>query len=264
MRPSTRPPVLLTRAALMLAAAALCLATWAAPTRAQSCYGDSYGGGACYSGSYSYGYATGPAYSTTGSVYYAAPTVGSRLAYRATHPLAGLRGRFAARRALRGSYGVGGACYSEGYGGGCYGGTYGYSGGACYSATYAAPAHYHAAPMTYATPAYQPATWAAPNVAPANCPNGFCPQVRSNGGTVPAPAPAPMPAPMPMPSPAPSPQSGAGTGNHPCPCGDAACNHTLGSCPCTDPACKCHLPGPNVAPSPAPVAPHHPGKAVKP
>jgi hypothetical protein len=262
MRPSTRPPVLLTRAVLMLAAAALSL-SWAAPALAQACYGESYssysyGGGACYSGSYAA--VIGPAYATTGSVYYAAPiaTVGSRVAYRAFHPFAGLRGRVLARRALRGSYGVGGACYSEGYGG-----------GACYSAAYGGYgyASYYAAPVSVAYPAYasayQPATWAAPNVAPAvpaNCPNGFCPQVRPNGGMTPVPA--PMPAPMPMPSPTPSPQSGAGT--HPCPCGDAACNHTLGACPCTDPACKCHLPGPSVVPAPAPVAPHHPGKAVKP
>jgi hypothetical protein len=246
------------RRILILAAfALLILSTWAAPTRAQSCYGESY----------SYGYGVGTTYYATGPVYYGGPiaTVGSRLAYRAFHPLAGLRGRFAARRALRGTYGVGGACYSEGYGGGCYGGTYGYSGGACYSTAYAAPAHYHVAPVSVAYPAYasayQPATWAAP----ANCPNGFCPQVRPNGGMTPAPAPMPTP----MPNPTPSPQSGAGTGTHPCPCGDAACNHTLGACPCTDPQCKCHLPGPNIAPSPAPVAPapvapHHPGKAVKP
>jgi hypothetical protein len=233
------------RRILILAAfALLALSTWAAPTRAQSCYGESY----------SYGYAAGPAYSTTGSVYYAAPTVGSRVAYRAFHPLAGLRGRIAARRALRGTYGVGGACYSEGYGygGGCY------SGGACYSASYggygsyyAAPVHYHAVPASYAPMAYQPATWAAP----ANCPNGFCPQVRPNV------APAPMPSPQVAPA-----QPGAGT--HPCPCGDAACNHTLGSCPCTDPACKCHLPGPtpapNVAPAPAPVTPHHPDRDRRP
>jgi hypothetical protein len=224
---------------LTLAATALILSTWAAPTRAQSCYGESYvsyGGGACYSGSY----ATGP-------VYYAAPiaTVGSRMAYRAFHPLAGIRGRFAARRALRGTYGVGGACYSEGYGygGGCYSGGY----GAGYAPYYAAPAvyHYHTAPMAYAVPAYasayQPVTWAAPSVGPAVGPNV-------------------APAPVPAPAPAPSPQAGT----HSCPCGDAACNHTLGACPCTDAACKCHLPGPTPAPSPAPVAPHHPGKAVKP
>jgi hypothetical protein len=230
---------------LTLAAAALSL-SWAAPVHAQACYGDSYSsysyGGACYSGSY--GYATGP-------VYYGGPlaTVGSRLAYRATHPLAGLRGRVLARRALRGSYGVGGACYSEGYGGGCYSGGY----GAGYAPYYVAPvavAHYHTAPMAYAS-AYQPATWAAPAV---NCPNGFCPQVRPNGGTV------PMPSPQVAPVPAPSPQAGT----HPCPCGDAACNHTLGACPCTDPQCKCHLPGPTPAPNVAPVTPHHPGKAVKP
>jgi hypothetical protein len=191
---------------LTLAATALSL-SWAAPACAQSCYGESYGGAACYSGSaYSYGYAVGPAYSTTGSYIYAAPiaTVGSRIVYRAFHPLAGLRGRIAARRALRGTYGVGGACYSEGYGGGaCYSASYG--GG--YASYYAAPVHYHAAPMAYATSAYatsayQPATWAAPAV---NCPNGFCPQVRPNGGTVPTPAPAPMPAPMPSPQVAPTP-----------------------------------------------------------
>jgi hypothetical protein len=232
------------RRILILAAfAILILSIWAAPTRAQSCYGESY--------SYGYGvgttyYATGPAYSTAGSYTYAAPTVGSRMAYRAFHPLAGVRARIAARRALRGTYGVGGACYSEGYGGG--GGCY--SGGACYSAAYggygygsyyAAPVHYHVAPMAYAPMAYQPATWAAPSVGPAVGPNV---------------AQSPMP----------SPQSGAGTGvgTHPCPCGDEACNHTLGSCPCTDPQCKCHLPGPSVVPAPAPVAPHHPGKAVKP
>jgi hypothetical protein len=240
------------RKRLILAAAAWIIlpATWAAPALAQACYGDSYpsysyGGGACYSGSYSYGYAPGPAYSTTGSYTYAAPTVGSRLAYRAFHPFAGVRGRVLARRALRGTYGVGGACYSEGYGGGCYSGGYGYG------SYYAAPVHYHVAPMAYATPAYvtpayQPATWAAPNVAPA---------------------------PVPAPAPAPSPQAGT----HPCPCGDAACNHTLGACPCTDPACKCHLPGPtpnpNVAPvtppAPAPVpgpnvTPHHPDRDRRP
>jgi hypothetical protein len=228
---------------LTLAAAALSL-SWAAPVHAQACYGDSYSsysyGGACYSGSY--GYATGP-------VYYGGPlaTVGSRLAYRATHPLAGLRGRVLARRALRGSYGVGGACYSEGYGGGCYSGGY----GAGYAPYYVAPvavAHYHTAPMAYAS-AYQPATWAAPAV---NCPNGFCPQVRPNGGMTPVPAPMPAPSP----SPTPSPQSGAGTGTHPCPCGDAACNHTLGACPCTDPACKCHLPGPNPVTPPGPPGPN--------
>jgi hypothetical protein len=243
---------------ILAAVALLCPFTWAAPALAQACYGESYssysyGGGACYSGSYAA--AIGPAYSTTGSVYYAAPiaTVGSRVAYRAFHPVAGLRGRFAARRALRGSYGVGGACYSDGYGGGCYSGGY----GAGYAPYYAAPAHYHAAPMAYAPMAYQPTTWAAP----ANCPNGFCPQVRPNGGTVPTPAPAPMPAPMPSPQVAPV-QPGAGT--HPCPCGDAACNHTLGACPCTDPACKCHLPGPSVVPAPAPVAPHHPDRDHRP
>jgi hypothetical protein len=217
------------RRILILAAfALLILSTWAAPTRAQSCYGDSYGGGACYSGSYTY----------------AAPTVGSRLAYRATHPLSGLRGRFAARRALRGTYGVGAACYSEGCGAGCYGGTYG-----GYASYYAAPApaHYHVAPMAYAPMAYQPASWAAPS-----------PNV----------GPAPMPVPTPSPMPSPQSGTGAGTGTHPCPCGDAACNHTLGSCPCTDPACKCHLPAPtpnpSVVPAPAPVAPHHPDRDRRP
>jgi hypothetical protein len=261
------------RLILAVAALILSLSTWAAPALAQACYGESYssysyGGGACYSGSYSYGYGygIGPAYSTTGSVYYAAPTVtvGSRLAYRAFHPLAGLRGRFAARRALRGTYGVGAACYSEGYayGAGCY------SGGACYSASYGGYASYYAAPVSVAYPAYalayQPATWAAP----ANCPNGFCPQVRPNGGMTPAPA--PMPAPMPSPMPSPQSGAGAGTGTHPCPCGDAACNHTLGACPCTDPQCKCHLPGPSnphvapvVPPSPN-VTPHHPDRDRRP
>jgi hypothetical protein len=236
------------RRIVVLAVALFALSlTWAAPALAQACYGESYssysyGGGACYSGSYGYGvgttyYATGPAYGGP------LATVGSRLAYRAFHPFAGVRGRFAARRALRGTWVAGGACYSEGYGGACYSASYG--GFGCYSASYgggyasyyAAPVHYHVAPMAYATPAYasayQPATWAASSVGPA---------------------------PVPAPAPAPSPQAGT----HPCPCGDAACNHTLGSCPCTDPACKCHLPGPTPAPAPAPVAPHHPGKAVKP
>jgi hypothetical protein len=221
------------RRILILAAfALLILSTWAAPTRAQSCYGDSYGGGACYSGSYTY----------------AAPTVGSRVAYRAFHPFQGIRGRIAARRALAGSYGVGGACYSDGYGGGCYSGGY----GAGYAPYYAAPVavtHYHTAPM-----AYQPATWAAP--AAVNCPNGFCPQVRPNGGMTPAPA--PMPAPMPNPTLSPQSGAGTGTGTHPCPCGDAACNHTLGACPCTDPACKCHLSGPTPNPNVAPVVPPSP------
>jgi hypothetical protein len=251
------------RKRLILAAAAwiLCPSTWAAPALAQACYGDSYpsysyGGGACYSGSYVA--VTGPAYSTTGSYTYAAPTVGSRVVYRAFHPFAGLRGRIAARRALRGTWVAGGACYSEGYGGGGYSAAYAGSGcysggyGAGYAPYYAAPAHYHTAPMAYATPAYQPVPRAAP-VAPANCPNGFCLAQRPNV------APAPMPSPQVAPV-----QPGAGTGTHPCPCGDAACNHTLGACPCTDPACKCHLPGPSVVPAPAPVAPHHPGKAVKP
>jgi hypothetical protein len=241
------------RKRLILAAVALlCPFTWAAPALAQACYGESYpsysyGGAACYSGSaYSYGYTTGPAYSATGSYTYAAPiaTVGSRMAYRAFHPLAGLRGRVLARRALRGTYGVGGACYSEGYGGG-------YGGGACYSASYgggyasyyAAPAHYHVALMAYATPAYatpayatpayQPATWAAPSAA-----------------SVPVLAPAPAPSPQ--------------VGTHPCPCGDAACNHTLGSCPCTDAGCRCHLPWPTYNPNVAPVTPPAPAPVVPP
>jgi hypothetical protein len=244
MRPPTRSLVLLTRAVLVLAAAALILSTWAAPALAQSCYGESYvsyGGGACYSGSYSY--ATGP-------VYYGGPlaTVGSRLAYRAFHPLAGVRSRLAARRVLAGTYGVGAACYSEGYA---------YGGGACYSTAYAAPvapAHYHVAPMAYATPmAYAPVSYTAPvsyaassytapvpyqPVEPRPCPPGM-----HWGGFTQSCVPDMRPRPTPSPQ---APQSGAGAGTLHCPCGDAACNHMLGSCPCTDAGCKCHLPGPGT------------------
>jgi hypothetical protein len=244
MRPPTRSLVLLTRAVLMLAVVALALSTWAAPALAQGCYGESYQVG--------YGYATGPAYSTTGPVTYGGPlaTVGSRLAYRATHPLAGLRGRFAARRALAGPYGVGAACYSAAYAGG----------GACYSASYGAPAHYHVAPMAYTAPmSYAASSYAAPAsyaapvpyqpVEPRPCPPGY----HWGGFTQscvpdmqPRVAPSPMPNPNPTPSPTPSPQSGAGAGTLHCPCGDAACNHMLGSCPCTDAGCRCHLPGPGT------------------
>jgi hypothetical protein len=227
MRPPTRSLVLLTRAVLVLAAAALCL-SWAAPALAQGCYGENYQVG--------YGYGVGTTYYATGPAY-GGPlaTVGSRLAYRAFHPLAGLRGRFAARRALAGPYGVGAACYSEGYGAGCYGGTYGYSAGACYSTAYAAPAHYHVAPMaapvSYLAPVpYQPVT-------PTACPPGY----HWGGFTQSC-----VPDMRPRTAPVPSPQSGAGAGTLHCPCGDAACNHMLGSCPCTDAGCRCHLPGPGT------------------
>jgi hypothetical protein len=217
MRPSTRSLVLLTRAVLVFAAVALAISTWAAPACAQGCYGESY--------SYGYG-GYGTTYYATGPVYYGGPlaTVGSRLAYGVTHPFAGLRGRFAARRALRGTYGVGGACYSDGYGGGggCYGGGY----GAGYAPYYAAPApaHYHVAPMAYAAPvAYTapmsytaPVSYAASSYAtgytpvpyqpvePRPCPPGYhwggftqscVPDMRPRTAPMPTPTPSPMPSP---------------------------------------------------------------------